>query len=221
VIRPGIREQFNIGLLAMEGYVHTVAAIVNRLWRFAGQQVSRPYGWVLPLALAPAVFGFLAAFEPSDAAVILGACLAGMVISLFWQLYAGLWRGNVPWMKGRGAIPRALLWSAALWLLAISVLAPISFLFYEAQWIEVRSGIGDPPNDPDALQKSWDFAVLYLWQTADAIPGLGVADTLALEQPVAYDDWKLGVMLLVYKAAVLIPVIAAFRGVWTSRQADT
>jgi hypothetical protein len=34
-----------------------------------------------------------------------------------------------------------------------------------------------------------------------------------------YDDWKLGLMLLVYKAAVLIPVIAAFRGVWASRRA--
>jgi hypothetical protein len=203
-------------LLAMEGIVRITAEIARRLWDFAGQQVGRPYGWVLPLALAPVVFGFLSAFEVSDIAVVLGTCLAALVIPLFWRLYAGLWRGNVPWMRGHGAILRALLWSAALWLLAISVLAPISSLFYEAQWVEVRSGI---ENHANSLQNASDFAVLYLWQTADAIPALGVVDTLSLGQPVMYDDWKLGLMLLVYKAAVLIPVIAAFRGVWASRRA--
>jgi hypothetical protein len=158
------------------------AEIARRLWDFAGQQVRRPYGWVLPVALAPAVFGFLLVFEWSDVAVVLGTCLAALVIPLFWRLYAGLWRGNVPWMKGHGAILRALLWSAALWLLAISVLAPISYLLYEAQWIDVRSGI---ENQATSLQTASDFAVLYLWQTADAIPALGVVDTLSLDQPVA------------------------------------
>ena len=71
------------------------------------------------------------------------------------------------------------------------------------------------------MRTSWEFTGLYLWQTADVIPGLGVTDTLSLSQPVEYDDWKLGLMLLLYKAAVLLPVIAAYRGVWRSRHIDS
>jgi hypothetical protein len=194
-----------------------LAHLVDRVWWFARQQVSRPYGWVLPLVLAPVTFFFVLADGGGDVGAVLGLLVATIVICLFWQIYVGLWRGNVPWMKGRGAIPRAMLWSAAMWLLAIAVLAPISYHFYDAGWIEVRSGIG---GDPDALRTSGKFTDLYLWQTADAIPGLRVTETLSLSRPIEYDDWKLGLLLLLYKAAVLIPVIAAFRGVWASRGRD-
>jgi hypothetical protein len=192
-----------------------VAHLVERVWWFARRQVSRPYGWVLPLALAPVAFISVLAGVGSDIGAVVGVLVAAIVICLFWQIYVNLWRGDVPWMKGPRAIPRAALWSASMWLLTIAVLAPISSLFYNAGWIGVRSGIGGDPED--VLQNSLEFTNLYLWQTADAIPGLGVTETMSLSRPIEYDDWKLGLLLLLYKAAVLIPLIAAFRGVWKSR----
>jgi hypothetical protein len=64
---------------------------------------------------------------------------------------------------------------------------------------------GDP-------ERAMDF---YLWHFLGAIPLLKVNETLLWDQPLAYHEARVGWLLLVFKAIVIIPVIAAFRGYWT------
>jgi hypothetical protein len=63
---------------------------------------------------------------------------------------------------------------------------------------------GDP-------QRAMDF---YLWHFLSAVPLLKVNETLLWDQPLVYDQARVGWLLLIFKVLVIIPVIAAFRGYW-------
>jgi hypothetical protein len=140
------------------------------------------------------------------------------VVSVFFEaFYAGLWKGQLPWMERRAALWSALLWTLALWVLAVGILAPLTRALYQEGRIEVTHGIGD--NGAGAVAVSWDFAVLYIWHALDAIPGFEITKTLRWNEPIGHDRAALGVLLVGYRAAVLIPLIATVGGLWKTRQA--
>jgi metallo-beta-lactamase superfamily protein len=54
----------------------------------------------------------------------------------------------------------------------------------------------------------------YTWHFLDAVPLLKVNQTLRWSEPLTYDSGNVGVILLLFKITVIIPVIAAFTGYW-------
>ena len=67
---------------------------------------------------------------------------------------------------------------------------------------------------PEVADKD-GFLNLFGYHLLDSIPGLKIADTLNLTGPLAERGIRLGVMILLFKFAVLAPGIAAFRAYWT------
>jgi hypothetical protein len=66
------------------------------------------------------------------------------------------------------------------------------------------------PADDIAVGTLQDF---YLWHFLDSIPGLDIPKTLVWERPFTHMDRLSGFVLLGFKIAVIIPVIASF-AVW-------
>jgi len=66
------------------------------------------------------------------------------------------------------------------------------------------------PADDIAIGVLQDF---YLWHFLDSIPGLNIPDTLVWERPLTHKDRLSGFILLGFKLAVIVPVIASF-AVW-------
>jgi hypothetical protein len=58
----------------------------------------------------------------------------------------------------------------------------------------------------------------YLWHFFDAIPLLKVNETILWSQPMAYQQSRVGWLVLLFKITVIVPVIAAFRGYWQYTQ---
>jgi hypothetical protein len=201
----------------------------RKLWQFGTNQVERRFGWAVPLMLAPIVFLVLsgiqeiaAAFGASVFKQIVGAALVAVFVlaaSLFWSVYVALWRGQTPWMKRRGAIASAIAWSIALWLLALSFFAPVTARLYDAHVVDVgdNSGLTHQPGDGGLFRTPWEFGTLYMWHTLEALPAID-AETLTIDPPVKHHKWQLGIALVLYKMAVLIPLVAVLRGVWVTRK---
>jgi uncharacterized protein (TIGR01777 family) len=57
----------------------------------------------------------------------------------------------------------------------------------------------------------------YVWHFLEAVPLLQVNETLHWKEPLTYDSGWVGLVLLIFKMAVIIPVIAAFT--WYAKQA--
>jgi hypothetical protein len=55
---------------------------------------------------------------------------------------------------------------------------------------------------------------LYLWHFSEAIPLLRVTETTGWTRPLEHDHAVVGWLLLTFKVAVILPLIAAFRGYW-------
>ena len=163
-------------------------------WEFAGAALHSPYGAALPLVLSVGVFLALIyapiLIDEAAAALLIYLLLSGAVVRLFLEFYRGLWRGDVAWMHKRPVLPLALLWSVALWVLTVSIFAPITFHLYDGGQgpFDVTSGIDVSSEDPETFRTTWRFALLYLWQAGNALPGSPM-ETLNIEAPVQYTSW--------------------------------
>jgi hypothetical protein len=51
----------------------------------------------------------------------------------------------------------------------------------------------------------------YVWQFLDAIPLLNAPETLRWDEPLEYDDGWLGALVLLFKIAIIIPIVGAMR----------
>jgi len=201
-------------------YKHGVVAQLRALRRWVRTDVvGDPFGWVLPLALSPiCFFGLCLGVTVVTSGAILPIAFVGVLIfAVFETLYSGLWTGRLPWMAGKGVMWRTALWTVSLWLLAVSLLVPLTASAYKNDLFQVESGVGDTTQS--TLSLTWDFLVLYSWHLIDTVPGLEITNTLGWEQPVVYDEIELGAGLLLYRAAVLLPLIASLRGILATRRA--
>jgi hypothetical protein len=64
---------------------------------------------------------------------------------------------------------------------------------------------------PVTVESIQDF---YLWHFIEAVPLLKVNDTIGWRTPMKYDGHLVGWILLLFKLAVIIPVIACFASYW-------
>lgn len=58
----------------------------------------------------------------------------------------------------------------------------------------------------------------FVWHFLDAVPLLKINETLNWKMQLAYASSAVGFIVLLFKIAVIIPVISAFRGYWQHRQ---
>ena len=87
-------------------------------------------------------------------------------------------------------------------LLAASVLANLSYTIYIQQWGHYTSAIE---------LHSGAFADFYLWYFVDMIPVVKIWETLSVKAPVVANDLTAGVPLLLFRIAVVLPILALFK----------
>ena len=56
----------------------------------------------------------------------------------------------------------------------------------------------------------WRLQDFYMWHFLDSIPGLEVPETFLWNKPFQYQDHLTGLLLLLYKVLVILPVIGSF-----------
>jgi len=56
--------------------------------------------------------------------------------------------------------------------------------------------------------------LFYIWHFLDALPLLNVNETMHWSEPLSYESAWVGLMLLLFKLAVIVPVIGAFAWYW-------
>ena len=129
----------------------------------------------------------------------------------FWVLVVLLWVRIISGEFGKemfiesyvnGILWPPLVYSISLLVMAASVFASISVTLQRCGYATF-----EPPL-PKELSPAVDF---YMWHFVNLIPGLGIPETLRWTQPYKYSDHLSGAVLLIFKIAVILPVIASFK----------
>jgi predicted ester cyclase len=129
----------------------------------------------------------------------------------FWTLVSLLWVRIISGEFGKemfiesyvnGILWPPFVYSISLLVMAASVFASISVTLQRCGYAKFEPPL---PND---LSPVVDF---YVWHFVNLIPGLGIPETLRWTQPYQYSDHLSGTVLLIFKIAVILPVIASFK----------
>jgi hypothetical protein len=68
---------------------------------------------------------------------------------------------------------------------------------------------------PPETKLSFDsLQSFYIWHFLEAVPLLKVNETLGFKAPLNYDSGLVGLVLLLFKLAVIVPVVACFASYW-------
>ena len=65
-----------------------------------------------------------------------------------------------------------------------------------------------------------EIAQLYIWQFCKSVPLLDVNEILRWKPPFIYTGTGTGMLVLLYKSAVIIPIIGTFLAFWSKQVAD-
>lgn len=93
-------------------------------------------------------------------------------------------------------------------LLMIAIIFFASITYLSAHNRISRAQEPDKPVTVDSIQ---DF---YLWHFLEAVPLLRVNDTIGWKPPMKHEGHLVGWILLLFKLAVIIPIIACFASYW-------
>ena len=159
--------------------------------------------WML-FALAPATLAFAVArtIESSNllwvqmAAFMLWGCLLGLALS---ALITEARRVRLFHFLRRIGPFAPLAYSFSVLMTAAAFFGALTTALVARGYIAVD---GDP-------RRAIDF---YMWHFLDAVPVLKINETLLWNAPLTYHQSRVGLLLLVFKIAVIAPVIAAFAG---------
>lgn len=94
--------------------------------------------------------------------------------------------------------------------LAIVLFATIGFVFADREVIQFGSDQAVAPIFAEPV----DLLDFFAWHMIDSIPGFGITETLRWEEPIRYEDPWVGLLLLVFKAVAIAPVVAGFASFW-------
>lgn len=111
---------------------------------------------------------------------------------------------------GRGA---PLVYAFVLAELAIVLFATTAFVMADRELIRfdttrARGGAITEPAD------TLDF---FTWQMLDAIPALKIPQTLRWNEPLSYNDGRVGLLVIAFKVIAITPIVLSFRFFWKSR----
>lgn len=95
--------------------------------------------------------------------------------------------------------------------ISIVFFATASHILLEHEFVAFLPGRDIDPS----ISHLTDF---YLWHFMDSVPLLDINETVRWKAPFEYDRPGVGWILLLFKFAVIIPVVAAFRGYWVFRK---
>jgi hypothetical protein len=175
--------------------------------------VSKLWDWVKLLAACVLIIGVLyigtrVSLEWSQQYLPLGLHL---LVIAFWASVVLLWVRIISGEFGKemfiesyvnGILWPPFVYSISLLVMAAAVFASISITLQ-------RWGLAKfEPALPKDLSSVVDF---YMWHFVNLIPGLGIPETLRWTQPYQYSDHLSGAVLLTFKIAVILPVIASFK----------
>lgn len=91
----------------------------------------------------------------------------------------------------------------------------IAVMFFSSvTYILAEHGVLKLNRAADASILPWDITLFYFWHFLEAVPLLRVNETLHWNEPLTYDSGWVGLMLLLFKLAVIVPVIGAFAWYW-------
>ncbi len=107
-------------------------------------------------------------------------------------------RGHVE----RGIGPFGLL--AVMFAIMTSVFASVTLFAADKDLISLTAGGFDQPSFEEIAQ-------LYIWQFCKSVPLLDINETLRWKPPFVYTGTGTGTLILLYKIAVIVPVIGTFR----------
>ena len=175
--------------------------------------ISKLWEWVkliLACVLLISVFyvGTRVSLEWSQHYLPLGLHL---LVIAFWASVVFLWVRIISGEFGKemfiesyvnGILWPPFVYSISLLVMAASVFASISVTLQRWGYATFR------PPLPTDLSPVVDF---YMWHFVNLIPGLGIPETLRWTQPYQYSDHLSGAVLLTFKIAVILPVIASFK----------
>jgi hypothetical protein len=98
-------------------------------------------------------------------------------------------------------------WLAVLIAIMTSVFASVTLFAAEKDLISLTAAGVDLPSFEQIAQ-------LYVWQFCKSVPLLDITQTLRWTVPFIYPDAGTGTLVLLYKLAVIIPLIGAFLAYW-------
>jgi uncharacterized protein Usg len=102
---------------------------------------------------------------------------------------------------------------AVLFAIMTSVFASITLIAADKDLISLTARGVDQPS----FEK---IAQLYIWQFCKSVPLLDINETLRWKPPFIYTGTGTGTLVLLYKIAVIIPVIGAFLDFWSKQVED-
>jgi hypothetical protein len=192
-----------------------VVAVVNLgAWDTAG--VARRVFAAMSFMLVLVVYYYLlsrwlATQDDWGLAVFIALLLAGAValgIGLGMPRVRRRWLGE----PGEDNDPRTgvlgpFAWLAVLIAIMTSVFASVTLFAAEKDLISLTAAGVDPPSFEQIAQ-------LYVWQFCKSVPLLDITQTVRWKVPFVYPDAGTGTLVLLYKLAVIIPLIGAFLAYW-------
>ena len=193
---------------------------------YAALLVMLLYAVVLLVAFSPGLNLWVVDQTPVMQALILAA-LGAMVFVFLRRLLnrkrrQGLINSLMDAPLGVLGAPAFLVLAASVALTASSALLLVGA---DHGWWEMHAASGLTDSrvvDADELATGTLTSKLVLWEMLDMIPVIEVPRTLVWDEPLGYDDWGPGVVLLAFKGIAGVALIAAGKSVfdaWDGRDA--
>jgi hypothetical protein len=197
-------------------FAAVVAAASDRLgaWDTAGvpRRVFAAMSLLLGFVLLYYLSSRLLATEDDWALAVILAFLLAFAVALGIGL--GMPRVRRRWLGEPGQDSDVLTgvlgpfaWLAVLVAIMTSVFASVTLFAAEKDLISLTAAGVDLPS----FEK---IAQLYVWQFCKSVPLLDITQTLRWTVPFIYPDAGTGTLVLLYKLAVIIPLIGAFLAYW-------
>ena len=128
----------------------------------------------------------------------------------FRRIWIGLPGDRDPTQAGQIG-PFGLL--AVLFAIMTSIFASVTLIAADKDLISLTArGVNQPSFE--------EIAQLYIWQFCKSVPLLDINETLRWKPPFIYTGTGTGTLVLLYKIAVIIPVIGAFLAFWSKQVED-
>jgi hypothetical protein len=145
--------------------------------------------------------------------VVAALPLLALVMGFAVVLSVPRFRRTVIGEPGRGQVgadqlgPFGLL--AVMFAIMTSVFASVTLFAADNDLISLTAGVDQPSFE--------EVAQLYIWQFCKSVPLLDINETLRWKPPFVYMGTDTGTLVLLYKIAVIVPVIGTFLAFWSKQ----